>query len=196
MPQTGSNRLQRREVVKQLVAERGDMLAVGSLGGPSLDLNAADNHPLNFTMRGAMGSSTMIGLGLALGQPERRVLVVAGDGEMMMAMGTLATIAVLKPINLSVVVIDNGTYAETGGQTSHTAHGVDLAEIALAAGFAWAGTVESQDELDAADRRLREMNGPGLVAIEVSRDKPPPEKHSRNPQHVKNRFRETLLGKA
>ena len=118
-----------------LLAGRGDLLVVAGLGSPNWDATAAGDHPLTFPLWGAMGSAAMIGLGLALAQPERRVLVLTGDGEQLMALGALATIAVQRPPNLAVVVLDNERYGETGMQATHTAHGVDLAGIASGRGL-------------------------------------------------------------
>ena len=127
--------LHRRDVVNALLAERGDLLVVTGLGSTAWDATAAGDHDLTFPLWGAMGSAAMIGLGLALGKPRRRVLVITGDGEMLMGMGSLATIGVQKPGNLSVVVIDNERYGETGMQKTHTASGVDLTLIAQGCGF-------------------------------------------------------------
>src|SRR5690606_14533921 len=128
--------LQRRDVVARLLADRGDLLVVSGLGSPTYDCAAAGDHPLNFYLWGAMGSAITVGLGLALAQPERRVLVVTGDGELLMGLGALATAAVMRPRNLAIAVMDNERYGETGMQATHTAAGVDLAGMAAKAGFA------------------------------------------------------------
>src|SRR5438093_8131039 len=127
--------LHRRQVVKTLLSERGDLLVVAGLGSTAWDITAAGDAPLSFPLWGAMGQAAMIGLGLALAQPKRRVLVVTGDGEMLMGLGSLATIGVQQPPNLTVVVIDNERYGETGMQRTHTAYGVDLAAVARACKF-------------------------------------------------------------
>jgi hypothetical protein len=128
--------LDRREVVRALLERRGDLLVIAGLGSSAWDCTAAGDHPLTFPLWGAMGSACTIGLGLALAQPRKRVLVVTGDGEMLMGLGSLATIAVQRPGNLAIVVLDNERYGETGMQKTHTAHGTDLAAVALACGFA------------------------------------------------------------
>src|SRR2546429_5900016 len=138
--------LHRRQVVKTLLSERGDLLVVAGLGSTAWDITAAGDAPLNFPLWGAMGQAAMIGLGLALAQPKRRVLVVTGDGEMLMGLGSLATIGVQQPPNLTVVVIDNERYGETGMQRTHTADGVDLAAVATACKFKHALTVTTQLE--------------------------------------------------
>src|ERR1700736_742817 len=127
--------LHRREVVVELLRERGDLLVIAGLGAPNWDVSAAGDNPNNFPLWGAMGAASMIGLGLALAQPKRRVLVITGDGEMLMSIGALATIAVEKPPNLTIAVLDNERFGETGMQKTHTAAGVDLAAMATGAGF-------------------------------------------------------------
>src|ERR1043166_5359183 len=135
------NKLSRRRAVAQILADRRDTLVVTGLGSPTYDCAAAGDHPLNFYLWGAMGSAGSVGLGLALAQSKRRVLVLTGDGEMLMGLGALATVAVKRPQNLAVVVIDNEHYGETGMQQSHTSAGVDLAGIALTCGFRQTATV-------------------------------------------------------
>ena len=122
--------MKRRDVVKKLLSGRKDLLVVAGLGSTAWDITAAGDSPLSFPMWGAMGQAAMIGLGLALAQPKRRVLVITGDGEMLMGLGSLATIGVQQPANLTVVVIDNERYGETGMQETHTAHGIDLKAVA------------------------------------------------------------------
>ncbi len=141
-----SGTLDRREVVKAILDRRGDALVVTGLGSSCYDAGVYD-HPNTFYLWGAMGAAAMIGLGLALAQPSRRVVVITGDGEMLMGLGSLATIGAQKPANLSIVVLDNELYAETGMQPTHTSRGVSLAGIAQAAGFAHAQTVYTDDEL-------------------------------------------------
>src|SRR5690606_31916572 len=118
----GEGKLDRREVVKRLLAKRGDTVAVAGLGATAYDLAAVGDHDRNFYLWGAMGGAATIGLGLALAQLDLPVLVVTGDGEMLMGMGSFATIGVHNPPNLTVVVLDNEAYGETGGQATHTAH--------------------------------------------------------------------------
>ena len=127
--------LERRDFVRRLLAERGDLLVVTGLGSPTYDVAAAGDHALNFYLWGAMGGAAMIGLGLALARPDRPVAVITGDGEMLMGLGSLATIAVKRPKNLSIVVLDNRRYGETGMQASHTEAGVDLVAMARACGI-------------------------------------------------------------
>src|SRR3984957_18239971 len=124
--------LDRRDLVRQLLIDRGDLVVVCGLGSPTYDVAAAGDHPLNFYLWGAMGGAAMIGLGLALPRTERRVAVLTGDGEALMGLGSLATIGVKQPANLAIVVLDNQHYGETGMQPSHTRDGVGLVAIARA----------------------------------------------------------------
>lgn len=188
--------LERRAIVRALVADRGDLLVVSGLGSTTYDLANAGDDPRNFYLWGAMGSAVLIGLGLALAQPKRRVLVVTGDGEMLMGLGGLATIGVQGPTNLAVVVIDNERYAETGLQPTHTAHGFDLRGVASAAGFSHALSVRNQAELAAAIPLLRGAPGPVFAAIKVAPDRPPFVLPSRDGVELKNRFRAAVLGQA
>jgi thiamine pyrophosphate-dependent acetolactate synthase large subunit-like protein len=137
--------LDRRECVRALLAERGDLLIVSGLGAPTYDVAAAGDSPLNFYLWGAMGGAAMIGLGLALARPRARIAVITGDGEMLMGLGSLATIGVKQPKNLAVLVLDNRRYGETGMQASHTAEAVELLGVAQACGFE--ETFDITDEL-------------------------------------------------
>src|SRR5574341_2232715 len=118
--------LDRRRVAAEILKQRGDALVVAGLGAPTWDAAAAGDHALNFYTWGGRGGSAMIGLGLALAQPRRRFLVITGDGELLMGLGSLATIGVQRPRNLAVIVQDNEHYGETGMQPTHTRYGVDL----------------------------------------------------------------------
>jgi thiamine pyrophosphate-dependent acetolactate synthase large subunit-like protein len=188
--------LRRREVVRLLLAGRGELLVVAGLGSPNWDATAAGDHPLTFPLWGAMGSAAMIGLGLALAQPTRRVLVLTGDGEQLMALGALATIAAERPPNLAVVVLDNERYGETGMQPTHTAHGVDLAGIAAAAGFPLAGTIRAADELEPVRQLIHEQSGPIFYAIKVRAEPLPFVMPPKDGAYLKDRFRLALLGPA
>jgi thiamine pyrophosphate-dependent acetolactate synthase large subunit-like protein len=186
--------LHRREVVAALLAERGDLLVVAGLGSTSWDCTAAGDHPLTFPLWGGMGLAAMTGLGLALAQPGRRVLVVTGDGEMLMGLGSLATIGVERPPNLSVVVIDNERYGETGMQKTHTAHGVDLAAMARAAGFASSVLLRDASGLEPLHRAVHGAPGPHFAQIKVMPEKESVVLPPREGTLLKSRFREALLG--
>ena len=127
---TKANLLGRRSVVAALLAARKETIVVGGLGASTYDIAAAGDRDRNFYLWGAMGGAVMIGLGLALAKPEIPVVVITGDGELLMGMGSLATVGLQKPGNLTIVVLDNECYGETGGQASHTAGTVDFVGIA------------------------------------------------------------------
>jgi thiamine pyrophosphate-dependent acetolactate synthase large subunit-like protein len=188
--------LHRREVVKALLAQRGDALVVAGLGSTAWDCAAAGDSPLTFPLWGAMGAAAMVGLGLAIAQPARRVLVVTGDGEMLMGLGSLATIGVQAPRNLAIAVIDNERYGETGMQATHTSHGVDLAAIALGCRFASARVVTDASELDPARASLLVGDGPVLVQFKVVAEKLALVLPPHDGVVLKERFRRALLGAA
>ena len=188
--------LKRRDVVAQLLADRGDLLVVAGLGSTAWDCTAAGDHPLTFPLWGAMGQAAMMGLGLALAHPSRRVLVVTGDGEMLMGMGSLATIGVQRPANLSVVVIDNERYGETAMQATHTASGVDLAAVARACGFPNASTLTREAEIAALRAAIHAQPGPNFATVKVVAEKIPIILPPRDGGLLKARFRRALLGEA
>jgi thiamine pyrophosphate-dependent acetolactate synthase large subunit-like protein len=186
--------LDRRKVAAEILKPRGDALVVPGLGAPTWDVAAAGDNPLNFYTWGGMGGAVMIGLGLALAQPKRRVLVITGDGELLMGLGSLATISVQQPRNLAVVVLDNEHYGETGMQQTHTRFGVDLAGVAKAAGFRACGTVYGAAQLKTWIPRLYKQPGPLFVNIKVTTTPAPLVLPVRDGPTLRNRFREALLG--
>ncbi len=186
-------RLGRRAVVDLLLADRGDMLVVAGLGATAWDVAAAGDCALDFPLWGAMGGAAMIGLGLALARPERRVLVITGDGEMLMGLGALATIAVRAPGNLAIAVLDNERYGETGMQATHTAHGADLAAMARAAGFPVTALARDADALDSAVGLLRDAPGPVFATIKVRAETLPLVLPPRDGVVLKDRFRAALV---
>ncbi len=188
--------LQRRDVVARILRDRGAALVVTGLGSATWDVTAAGDHAGNFYLWGGMGGAAMMGLGVALAQPERRVLVITGDGEMLMAIGALATIAVAAPANLALCVIDNERYGETGMQETHTAHAVDMAGMAAATGFRAAATVFDDAELEAQVPVIMAAPGPVFAAIKVTADPVPLVLPPRDGTWLKHRFREALLGAA
>jgi thiamine pyrophosphate-dependent acetolactate synthase large subunit-like protein len=190
-----SKALDRREVVRMLLAGRGELLVIAGLGAPAWDATDAGDHALNFPLWGGMGGAAAIGLGLALAQPERRVLVLTGDGELLMGMGSLATIGAQRSSNLSVVVLDNERYGETGMQASHTAFGVDLAAVAKACGFVSATMVTTIEQVRRLRADLHQAEGPLFAQVKVAPDKLPLVLPPRDGAHLKDRFREALLGK-
>ena len=186
--------LHRRAVVGALLESRGDLLVVAGLGSSAWDCTAAGDHPLTFPLWGGMGQAAMTGLGLALARPERRVLVVTGDGELLMGMGSLATIAVQRPRNLTIVVLDNGRYGETGMQDSHTAHGVDLAAVAAACGFPRTSVIRMREEVHELRRIIFTESGPNLAVVKVLPEKVPLVMPPKDGAFLKDRFRSALSG--
>jgi thiamine pyrophosphate-dependent acetolactate synthase large subunit-like protein len=185
-------KLQRRDVVSELLRERGELLVIAGLGSTAWDITAAGDSPLSFPLWGAMGQAAMIGLGVALAQPRRRVLVITGDGEMLMGIGSLATIGVQQPANLTVVVIDNERYGETGMQRTHTAEGVDLAAVAAACKFKHAVTVTA--ELAPLRELVHRTQGPNFAAVKVVDEKLPLVLPPHDGVLLKARFRRAVLG--
>lgn len=186
--------LDRRAAVKRILRDRGDALAIASLGNPTFDLNAAGDCAQNFYLWGAMGGAVMTGLGLAQARPQQRVIVFVGDGEMMMGLGSLATVAVHPARNLSIVVIDNEHYAETGMQPAHAGRGVDIAAVARACGLETAWVVRTAEELEQAAEAVMHRDGPVLVSVKVSTAAQETSLPPRDGPYLRSRFREALLG--
>jgi phosphonopyruvate decarboxylase len=185
--------LDRCQAVPALIGRHEDFLFVSGLAGTSRDVAAlTDDGAHVYTMAGAMGGAAMMGLGLALARPDRRVLVVTGDGELLMNLGSLANIAVLNPPNLSVLCVDNGHYGETGYQKSHTSLGVDLEKIAAGSGIKRTLTVERESDLAEGARLLREGNGTAFVLLRVKPTEAPAYKRNLDPAECRVRFRTAL----
>ncbi len=191
-----SHALSRRAAVAALLAERGDLLVISGLGSPTWDVAATGDHDLNYYLWGAMGGAAMMGLGLALACPERPVCVFTGDGDMLMGLGSLASIALHNPDNLSIVVLDNERYGETGMQPSHTARGTDLARIASGCGITQTLRVEDQDGLDDLRALLHDRSGCLLAVVKIAPDEPPRVLPDKDAVYLKARFRRALLGHA
>jgi len=187
--------LDRCFAVPDLIGTHEDFLIVSGLAGPSNDLAAltGDGDHL-FTMAGGMGAATSTGLGLALAQPDRKVLVVTGDGEILMNIGSLAMVGVAQPTNLSIVCVDNGHYGETGYQQSHTSLGVDLEQIANGSGISLTLTVTEEDGIKRASELIRRQDAPVFVNLQVRPTDPPKIKRTRDPAKCRIRFRKSLLG--
>jgi thiamine pyrophosphate-dependent acetolactate synthase large subunit-like protein len=178
--------------VRRLVAGRRDLLVVSGLGSATWDLAAAGDHSGNFYLWGAMGGAASMGLGLALAQPKKPVMVLTGDGEMLMGLGSLATLAVQSPPNLSVVVLDNRRYGETGMQESHTALGSDLAAIARGAGFPVSLALDAAAGVDELAERVGRLEGLLFASVTVAPDVPPRVLPEKDAVVLKHRFREAL----
>ena len=189
--------IDRRQAVPALIGRHQDFLIVTGLAGTSRDIAALTGDGAHtYTMAGAMGGACMIGLGLALARRDQQVLVVTGDGELLMNIGSLATIAVMNPPNLSVVCVDNGHYGETGYQKSHTSLGVDLEKIAAGSGIKRTLTIAEDSELAAGNRLIREGNGAAFVLLRVKPSEPPTYKRDLDPATCRTRFRTANLPRA
>jgi len=187
------DRFDRRRLVAHLLERRGDALIVGGLGASTWDLAAADLDDRNVYLWGGMGLACSIGLGLAIAQPSRRVLVFTGDGEMMMGVGSLATIAAAAPKNLGILVLDNQAFGETGQQTGLTAGPTDIAQMAAGAGLATTMTLSGPDDLVALEALLFEKPGPTLAVAKIALTDDPLVLPTNNGALMAARFR-TALG--
>jgi phosphonopyruvate decarboxylase len=187
--------LDRRQAVPALIGRHEDFLIIAGLAGTAKDVAALTNDGAHgFAMAGVMGAAAMMGLGLALAQPARRVLVVTGDGELLMNVGALATISVIDPPNLSILCVDNGHYGETGYQKSHTSLGVDLEKMAVGAGIKRTCTVAEEAQIAEGARLIREGNGTAFVVLRVKPTDPPRFKRNLDPALTRLRFRQALSG--
>lgn len=185
-------RLDRRAAMRALLAGRGDLLLVTGLGSTTYDAASVGDDDRNFYLWGAMGAAAMVGLGLAIARPERRILVVTGDGEMLMGLGALATIAVERPPNLAIAVFDNGHYGETGMQLSHTEAGVSLCGVARACGIDAVFDIANETALSEFAARLRQFERTLFARVAIRADEPPRVLPSRDGVYLKNRFRRAL----
>ena len=188
--------LDRRDVVAALLSDRGDLLVVTGLGAPTYDVAAAGDDPRNFHLWGAMGGAAMVGLGLADAQPQRRIAVVTGDGEQLMGLGALATIGARRPTNLAIVVLDNERYAETGGQPTHTARGVELDGIARACGFPDVRVVRTRSEVLELRDAIHRGDGPLFAVVKVDPQDLPRVLPDRDGAWLARRFRQAVVGSA
>ncbi|MFM1816163.1 MAG: hypothetical protein RLZ98_2858 [Pseudomonadota bacterium] len=196
MTSQGAPVLQRSRAVPALVGRHEDFLIVSGLAGPGKDMGDITKEAGNaFLFGGAMGGALSTAFGLALAQPERRILCVTGDGDLLMSLGMLATIGAMQTNNIAVVCVDNALYQETGGQASHTAMGVDLAAIAEGAGFPVVRKVEREEQIAEASAVLRQSNGPVFVQLRVDASPPPAYNRSWHAADAKTAFRRALLGR-
>ena len=187
--------LDRADAFPKLVGNPDDFLFIGGLAGTARDIaHLCRERPNYYSLAGVMGAAVMMGLGLALARPDKRVLVATGDGELLMNVGSLATVAILNPSNLSIVCVDNGHYGETGYQKSHTSLGVDLEKMASGSGIAATRTVWEDSQIPEAARILRESNGVSFVLLKVKPTDPPRYKRSLDAAWTKSIFRQALVG--
>jgi len=191
-----AGRLDRRELCRAVLADRGGMLVIAGLGAPAWDITAVGDRAENLPLWGGMGGAAMVGLGLALALPKRTVLVVTGDGEMLMGLGSLATIAVQRPPNLAILVQDNEHYGETGMQETHTKHGVDLVAMARGAGFARTMLVSAPDQVDGLRTAIHAGGGPLFALAKVGDGALPLVLPPRDGAFLQARMREAVLGAA
>ena len=188
-----SEKMDRRKAVNKLLAARDGALVVTGLGSPSYDVHAYGDEDNNYYLWGAMGGAALTGLGLAQAQPKKRIMVITGDGEQLMAFGSLPTIVVANPDNLDIIVLDNQHFGETGMQPSHTARGIDLSTIAASCGFAETRLLTSLDEVDTlCDDLKKRAKGPRLFVLKVKANKLPRSLPPRDATFIKNRFRAHL----
>ena len=180
--------MNRFDLTKRLVARlKHDEAVIGGIGYTNFDLWAAGRRAQNFYMLGSMGLACPIALGVALAQPARRVIALEGDGSVLMQLGSLATIAGRKQRNLTVVIMDNGTYQITGGQPAATASGADIVAIARGCGLsqsAWAADEGGFEEL--IEVALRE-DGPWLISCRIDQEKPA-DTTERDPARIRDEF--------
>jgi len=189
--------LDRITAVPAVVGNADDFLIVSGLAGTAKDMAAMTKDGANFYgLAGAMGAAVMIGLGLALARPDKKVLVATGDGELLMNVGALATVSVLNPPNLRILCVDNGHYGETGYQKSHTCLGVDLEQMAIGAGIKATCSVEKEADLAKGAKMLREANGACFVLLRVKPTDGPKVKRLMDPDASRVRFRLSTLGHA
>jgi phosphonopyruvate decarboxylase len=189
--------LDRTTAVPALIGDHKDFLFIGGLAGTAKDIAALTQDGSHYYgLAGAMGAAVSIGLGLALARPDRKVLVATGDGELLMNIGALATVAVLNPPNLRILCVDNGHYGETGYQKSHTCLGVDLEQIAIGAGIKATCSVEKDADIATGARMLRESNGSCFVLLRVKPTDGPKFKREMDPAVSRVRFRLGTLKQA
>lgn len=179
--------MNRFAVTKQLVAKLKDEAVIGGIGNTNFDLWSAGHWPQNFCMLGSMGLACPIGLGVALAQPQRRVIALEGDGSLLMQVGSLATIAMLKPKNLTIVVMDNRSYQITGAQPAATAYGADLVTMARGTGLARSAWAADEDMFGDMIARALTEDGPWLIAVRID-DKPGVGATERDPVLITDRF--------
>ncbi|MGE5268324.1 MAG: thiamine pyrophosphate-dependent enzyme [Thiohalocapsa sp.] len=185
-------RLDRRAAMRALLDHRSEALLVTGLGSTTYDAAAVADDTKNFYLWGAMGAAAMVGLGLAIARPDRRVLVVTGDGEMLMGLGALATVGVQRPPNLAIVVFDNGHYGETGMQASHTQAGVSLCDVAKGCGIEAVFDIADEAALAAFGTRLAQLDRTTFARVAIRADEPPRVLPSRDGVFLKTRFRSAL----
>ena len=197
--------LQRRPLVKMILAGADDnLLVIAGLGSPNWDITNAGDRPLNMPLWGGMGAPVPMGLGLAIAQPTKRVLVITGDGDMLMSLSSLATVAAQQPDNLAICVLDNEKFGETGNQATATSPrnngptdsgaGTDLSVVARGCGIADSALVRAESEVAQLVSDLRKKKGPVFRVVKVMVEKLEFVMPPQDGAHLKDRFRQALLG--
>ncbi|MDP9096517.1 MAG: thiamine pyrophosphate-dependent enzyme [Pseudomonadota bacterium] len=184
--------LDRRAVVAALLKDRNDLLVVTGLGSASYDVMAAGDHDGNYYLWAAMGSAMTVGLGLAHAQPNKKVLVITGDGEALMGFGALATVALQQPPNLTIAILDNGHFGETGMQVSHAGRGIALDRVAQTCGFGWTAEITEMAGVEDLRQRMNARDGLKLATLKIKAEEAPRILPPRDGPYVKNRFRAAL----
>ncbi len=184
--------IERRDFVAALLKDLPNALVITGLGSSCYDVYAAGDRDRNFYLWGAMGGAAMIGLGLAIAQPNEQVVIVTGDGEQLMGMGSFSTIGAQQPKNLTIVILDNGHFGETGMQHSHTNLGTDLSAVAKACGIQNSFQVTDMMDLGKVTQAVIAANGPSVAQVLVKADDLPRALPSRDGVYIKNRFRQSL----
>jgi|TARA_B100000795_G_scaffold66282_1_gene45356 thiamine pyrophosphate-dependent acetolactate synthase large subunit-like protein len=187
--------LDRKVALPKLIGDTNRFLIISGLAGPAKDIGyLTQESPNTFLFGGAMGGAMPTALGLAVSRPNERVLCVTGDGDLLMSMGSLATIASVKPKNLIIICIDNGLYQETGGQKSHTGLGVNLSKVAEGCGIPNVLSIVNEQELNKGSLLIdNNLDGPIFILLKVSEKKPPQYSRNWNASEEKVKFRKNLL---
>jgi len=189
------NILDRKEAIPKLIANPENFLIISGLAGPAKDIGfLTKESPNTFLFGGAMGGAIPTALGLALSRPKEKILCVSGDGDTLMSMGSLATIGIMKPKNLTVLCVDNSSYLATGGQKSHTGLGVDLEVVAKGSGFSLTKTIQNEKELlEGRELLLSNKKCPLFILLKVNQSNPPQYSRNWNASQEKDKFRKNLL---
>lgn len=192
MGNTSNRRADRREFVSTLLGKLPEALVVTGLGSASYDVFAAGDRPGNYYLWGAMGGAAPLALGLALAQPEKSVVCITGDGEQLMGIGSLGSIAAKQPRNLTIVVLDNGHFGETGMQRSHTSLGTDLVAVAKGFGIANAFGIDGVERCNDVAEHAASRRATTFVRVAIQLNEPPRALPPRDGTYIKNRFRAAL----
>ena len=189
------NLLNRKDAIPKLIGDSNRFLIISGLAGPAKDIGFLTKESANtFLFGGAMGGALPTSLGLAMARPKDRVMCVSGDGDILMSVGSLATIGSLKPRNLIIICVDNSLYQETGGQKSHTGLGVDLETVSQGCGFPITLSITNEEELLKGSTIIdNELEGPIFILLKVNETKPPQYSRNFNASQAKIKFRQNLL---